>query len=553
MATKNPIKRYDAEEKGYLTSAMEKEEQEEKSGGTDFIIDVENDPLVRYIKTEQEKETILSEPTELQKKYEEMGLEYDYQKRKETGSVRANPKKQMEDTDPYKDVEDTNPDFAQRNRDFDQNINLLEQIDSQYNFKKGQLEALQLEAIANGPYSSSTEGRNMAKLLEGDVNRLTAMREAEVAKLDGQFYEGLPNRDRPVANMLLGQGIIGKMMGELTTNNGNIRDIINDTIYALPDDKKEEFRTKLLGDYVRDNQGNIVRNEVGEELRKGGDLVSLTPYRTYDYKISENVFKKEISKLAQDYGVVYDEDGKGSRGGGGGGANFKQLKDVSDFLDNQMLELEKNDPKLKELKAIKELTDNQIIEAIKGQVGVKQTPTTEATTGVAPTEATTGVAPIEATTGVAPTTEITAEENKLEEIKKSYLKSPGITELANGLLSYEDDLPEAKKQTIDEFNKEIEEDKIRKSGRGGRVGAFLEGTGIPSAGRGINRTIGSSIGRLAKDAYKYSGAELGVKAIGGAYEGAADFLSGIEESGRRQILEEEATKGRAAQGKGLFD
>ena len=141
----------------------------------------------------------------------------------------------------------------------------------------------------------------------------------------------------------------------------------------------------------------------------------------------------------------------------------------------------------------------------------------------------------------------------MEEIKKSYLKSPGITELANGLLSYEDDLPEAKKQTIDEFNKEIEEDKIRKSGRGGRVGAFLEGTGIPSAGRGINRTIGSSIGRLAKDAYKYSGAELGVKAIGGAYEGAADFLSGIEESGRRQILEEEAAKGRAAQGKGLFD
>lgn len=549
MAKENPIRRYNPNEKGYLTSAMEKEEQEDKKMkeqiGSDWI-DVENDPLVRYIKTEQEKETVLSEPTALQKKYEEMGLEYDYRKRKETGSVRANPKKQMEDMDPYKDVEDTNPDFAQRNRDFDQNINLLEQIDNQYNFKKGQLEALQLEVYAKNDLAASAEGRNFVKTVEGHINRLTAMREAEVAKLDGQFYEGLPNRDRPVANMLLGQGIIGKMMSELTTNNGNIRDIINETIYFLPDDKKEEFRTKLLGDYVRDDQGNIVRNEMGEELRKGGDLIARTPYGTYDYKISENIFKQGIAKLSQEYGVVYDKDGKGSRGGGGEGANFKQLKDVSEFLNEQMLELEENDPKLQELKAIKDFTDNQIIEAIKGQVGVKQTPTTATTTGVAPT-------------GVAPTTELTAEQSQLEEVKKSYLKSPKITELANGLLSYEDDLPEEKKQMIDEFNKKIEEEKIRKSGRS----PIAEGTGLGPARRKIIESIKNApADERIKALGSYFEPGFGVGEIGPKLKVSdlfrltgkiSDFLGGYEESGRKKILEEEAAKSEAAKSEGLFD
>jgi hypothetical protein len=105
-----------------------------------------------------------------------------------------------------------------------------------------------------------------------------------------------------VANMLLGQGLTGKRMSRLTTNNGDIRDSIDTFALSVPEDKREEFKTRLLGDYVRDDQGNIVRSPLGEELRKGGDYVSSTPYGTYDYKISNKAYATGIQQLLQEYG-----------------------------------------------------------------------------------------------------------------------------------------------------------------------------------------------------------------------------------------------------------
>jgi hypothetical protein len=181
-------------------------------------------------------------------------------------------------------------------------MNLLTQLDDQYNFKKGQMEALELSIFANRDYASSALGRQRMGMIRQEQQQLDSLYQAEVAKLDGQFYEALPDRDMDVANMLLGQGLTGKRMSRLTTNNGDIRDSVNTFALGVPEDKREEFKTRLLGDYVRDDQGNIVRSPLGEELRKGGDLISLTPYGTYDYKISNEAFSAGTKQLLQEYG-----------------------------------------------------------------------------------------------------------------------------------------------------------------------------------------------------------------------------------------------------------
>ena len=487
------------------------------TGGEDWI-DVENDPLVRFIKTEQEKETVLSQPTELEKKFGEMGLEYDYTKRKPTNKVEV-------DTDTI--IEQENPAFVQRGRDYKRSMNLLTQLDDQYNFKKGQMEALELSIFANRDYASSSLGRQRMGMIRQEQQQLDALYQAEVAKLDGQFYEALPDRDMDVANMLLGQGLTGKRMSRLTTNNGDIRDSIDTFALQVPEDKREEFKARLLGDYVKDDQGNVVRNALGEELRQGGDYISVTPYGTYDYKISNKAYATGMQQLLQEYG---------------GGTVENDPAKIIDSIDKEIESIEKiqgrlnrEDPNYKKLNddldgRINFLSAEAANILLTGRQGTTATPTGEATT--------------EATTGEATTTEITAEESQLEEIKKSYLRSPNITELANGLLSYDDDLPEDKKKIIDEFNKKIEEEKIRKSGRS----PILEAIGIAPVVRQVGDVVGETgraIGRTIE-----SGANLAYqKTIGGV----ADFLSGIEETGRRKILEEETTKSRATQGKGLFD
>jgi hypothetical protein len=269
----------------------------ESATGGDWI-DLES-PMATMVRGQQEALNRAKEPTALQRKFEEMGLEYDYSKRAETGTVRK------EDLDA--EIEQENPAFVQRNRDYDKVVSLRDQLDEQYQFKKGQLEAIELGIFANRDYASSELGRNRMAMIRQEQAQLDALYQAEDAKLDGNFYNGLPEKDMEVANVLLNQGVTGKRMSSYTANHGNIRDTFNELILNVPEDKKEEFQRRILGDVKRDDQGNIVRNALGEELRNGSEIVSVTPYGTYDFKISPKAYQNQINKLVNEY-VPQGED-----------------------------------------------------------------------------------------------------------------------------------------------------------------------------------------------------------------------------------------------------
>jgi hypothetical protein len=270
----------------------------EAAAGGDWI-DLES-PTAVMVRGQQAALDRAKEPTELQKKYKEMGLEYDYTKRAETGSV------SIQDLD--NEIEQENPAFVQRNREYNKVVNLRDQLEEQYKFQSGRLNAIEQDIWADPQYAGSKYGVNDMRLIRQQQAQLNSLYEAENAKLDGAFYDSLPDRDMEVANMLVNSGVTGKRMSTYTTNHGNIRDNINAITLNIPADKREEFTNRVMGDYVRDDQGNIVRNPLGDELRQGGDLVSLTPYGTYDFKLSPKVFAEGISKLAQEYLPKSQED-----------------------------------------------------------------------------------------------------------------------------------------------------------------------------------------------------------------------------------------------------
>lgn len=272
--------------------AFEKEKPPTIVGETeDKYIDLES-PMAVMVKGQQEALNRAKEPTELQKKYEEMGLEYDYQKRKETGSV-------------YKQSEESlgieNPTFVQRNKEAKKVVSLRDQLYQQAQAELGRLNALEVQVWSNPEFAGSSYGKNTMATIRNQQNMVKSLYEAEDAKLDGQFYDQLPEKDMEVANMLLSNGVTGKRMTYYTSNHGDIRDTINELLLAVPGDKKEEVTQRLLGDYVRDDQGNVVTNTLGEELRKGGDLVSLTPYGTYDFKVSPEAYKNGINGVLKEY------------------------------------------------------------------------------------------------------------------------------------------------------------------------------------------------------------------------------------------------------------
>jgi hypothetical protein len=271
--------------------------QENKRPEDDFI-DLES-PTAQFVRgvqsgiNEGNVPNTGQEKSALQKKYEEMGLEYDYTKREE-GEV------------PYteevrKRMEQENPDFLKRNDQADLTTNVLEQLKDAYDKEMGRLDALELEVWRSPGFAGSEYGRTSMNVLRQQKSQAQNYYQAEIAKLDGQFYEGLPPKDMNVANMLLGKGLTGKQLTNFTKNHGNIRDTINDSLLDIPEDKKEEFKTRILGDYVRDSQGNIVTNEAGDELRKGSELVSLTPQGTYDFSISPKAFADRVDKVLSNY------------------------------------------------------------------------------------------------------------------------------------------------------------------------------------------------------------------------------------------------------------
>lgn len=251
-----------------------------------------NDPMVKFIRGRTEAAKTKGQPTELQKKYEEMGLEYDYQKREKTGSVWSDPEKQLQEI---------NPDFVQRNRDAFVNTDLRDQLRQKTQEEMGRLDAAELSIWSDPALAESSYGKAAMRMIRSRQAMIQSVTEAEDAKLDGRFYDELPEKDKPVANMLFSSGVTGRSMTTLTVNNGNIRDIIAEAVLQVPEDKREEFKQRLLGDYVRDDQGNIVRSPLGEELRKGGDFVSLTPYGTYDYKISSKAYERGVNGLLSQY------------------------------------------------------------------------------------------------------------------------------------------------------------------------------------------------------------------------------------------------------------
>jgi hypothetical protein len=273
-----------------IASDLEREELKEEE---DVMTPIDmNDPLVKFIRGRTEAAKTMGQPTELQKKYEEMGLEYDYQKREETGSVWSDPEKQLQEV---------NPDFVQRNRDAFINTDLRNQLRQKTQEEMGRLDAAELKIWSDPALAETSYGKTAMRMIRSRQAMIQSLTEAEDAKLDGRFYDELPEKDRPVANMLFSSGITGRSMTTLTVNNGNIRDTISEAVLQVPEDKREEFKQRLLGDYIRDDQGNIIRNALGEELRKGGDFVSLTPYGTYDYKISDKAYGRGINSLVSQY------------------------------------------------------------------------------------------------------------------------------------------------------------------------------------------------------------------------------------------------------------
>lgn len=251
----------------------------------------EDPQLAMLVEQKEESDKRAGQPSALQKKYEEMGLEYDYTKRQQAEEDKSS-------INEYRRViEQENPDFLKRNDASDMVEDISEQLKNQYDKEMGRLNAIEVSIIANPKYSGTEYARGDMQLLRLRQQQIKDFYEAEKAKLDGQYYESLPPKDMNVANMLLGQGITGNQLTYLTKNHGNIRDTINENLLYIPEDKKEEFKTKLFGDYVRDDQGNIVRNALGEELRKGGELITVTPQGTYDYTISPTAFSNGITRL----------------------------------------------------------------------------------------------------------------------------------------------------------------------------------------------------------------------------------------------------------------
>lgn len=311
--------------------------------------------IAQTVKLQQEAMNRQNEPTALQKKYEEKGLEYDYTKRKEGES-------------PYiGGIE--NPDFVQRNDESEKTVNVRDQLRSQYEAEMGRLNAVEVDIWADPEYAASAYGKRDMQLLRQRQKQIENYYNAEDAKLDGMFYEKLPPKDMNVANMLLTQGVNGKQLTYLVNNHGNIRDTVNEALLDVPEDKKEEFKTKLFGDYVRDDQGNIVRNGMGEELRKGGDLITVTPQGTYDYKISPNAYVKGVEKLMNQYIPQQDES-----------KSVTKLTSYINKLQEGLEKMEEGQQKDEIKNTIDTLTNqrtNLIMQDLKGNYGNELFPTTE--------------------------------------------------------------------------------------------------------------------------------------------------------------------------------
>jgi hypothetical protein len=478
----------------------------------DYKIDV-NSPMARFIRGRTEAKAMEGQPTELQKKYKELGLEYDYRKREETGSVYEDPERQR-----LAQLEQINPDFTQRHIETDKAVNLRSQLTNQYEQEMGRLNALEMQVWSRPSFAASSEGKATMAVIRRQQQLAQSMFEREDSKLDNQYYDKLPPKDRAIANVLVSKGFTGQDLTYYTVNNGDIRDTVNEYLLSVPDDRKEEFTNRILGDFVRDDQGNIVRNELGEELRKGSDIVQLSPAGTYDFKVTPDAYKRQVKGIFEtEYQPqIQDRD-----------ATVKDLKGRISNLDT----------------AIQNTTDENLISVFEAQREEfsKQLGMMEA--GIQPTK--TEMVETEVATTGEPTTEVTegeAEIGKMEEqlnlVKTELLRSNLVSENADGTLTYTNDLPESDRKVIDDWNKQYEESIVSKSGRS----PFLEGTGLASVGRGIGGAVSgitSAVTYPTRKQYEMIGDFLSARG-----EEASEVLSQFSEAGRKRILEEERKKAR---------
>jgi hypothetical protein len=479
----------------------------------DSTIDVES-PMARFIKGRTIAKELEGQPTELQKKFEEMGLEYDYQKRKKTGRVFTDPERQAQEDEKrrYQQLQQINPDFAQRHVETDRVVNLRDQLINNYEREMGRINAIEMQVWANPSFAASPEGRATMALIRRQQSMAQSLFDKEDARLDSQYYEKLPPKDMSVANMVLSKGFKGKQVTYYTNNHGDIRDSVNDILLTVPDDKKEEFTNRVLGDYVRDDQGNIVRNELGEELRKGSDIVQLSPAGTYDFKVTPAAYKDQLSKIIQEYQPEIENREE----------MMKELKGRISNLDT----------------AIANTTDKGLIEQFEAQKGEFSKQLGLLASGIEVTSAGEAAALVadgttpDGTAAAEDISEIEKEEETLNQTRETLLTSDFVTGNEDGTLSYSGDISEVEKQIVDEYNKKLEEHLIKKTGRS----PFLEGTGLASVGRGVGSVVSgvaSALSYPTRKSYSMVGDFLSARG-----EEARDVLAGFSEAGRQKILEE---------------
>jgi hypothetical protein len=262
-----------------------------------------------------------------------------------------------------------------------------------------------------------------------------------------------------------------------------------------------------------------VRNELGEELRKGSDIVQLSPAGTYDFKVTPDAYKRQVKGIFETEYQPQIQDIEEEK---------KKLKGRISNLD-VAIQSATNDPKLTEMfEAQREEAAKQLGML---EVGMQPTKTEMVETEVA----TTGEPTAEVTEGEA---EIGKMEEQLNLVKTELLRSNLVSENADGTLAYTNDLPESDRKVIDDWNKQYEESIVSKSGRS----PFLEGTGLASVGRGISGAVSgitSAVTYPTRKQYEMIGDFLSAR--GGE---ASEVLSQFSEAGRKRILEEERKKTR---------
>jgi hypothetical protein len=297
----------------------------EAATGGDWI-DTES-PMAEMVRGQQAALDMSKEPTALQKKYEEMGLEYDYTKRAERGSVLSEEK------------------FAEREAEREQQQIQRQALDAKLDFKlnelKNQFEVVtqgqdmrkkfaeiekrknrsidsidkaELKVVANKEYATSPAGELELRKLDSKRQEILMQSISDQEKLGLRAWEIMPPDAKLTYTRMKQTGQVNpKDAIEYTQRNYEITKGAQTLKIDLENMGIDKNKINEIDDYIFGKKqltnGQVQYDQDNEPIRAGKGLVFKNQFGIYEPSVDMATFESGLKNIARQFSPAKAEGG----------------------------------------------------------------------------------------------------------------------------------------------------------------------------------------------------------------------------------------------------